>query len=233
MHEIDTTIDGVGDIVVCQPQKGFRFSTDALLLFLSLQDKNYSKILEIGSGCGIVSFLCSQRYQTSHVVAVELQDSMYSCLSAGIVQNGFETRITPLHADIGGVDLSEYTPFDLIVCNPPYRAAGSGQKSPYPVKNQAIYDDSLPPEKLFKAIKRNTSLSSDIAVCYTHDRHTAYVYAALAYDIYPQAMLSYIQGSGAMITVTLFTRIRHELPEHRFIVENSWKPKIDMLYKRG
>lgn len=233
MDETQFTIDGVGDIVVCQPRKGFRFCTDALLLYISLQKKEYSTILDIGAGTGVVSFLCTQRFPNATVVSVEIHDEMYTYLEKGIVENTLQDRICTFQGDIADTDLRQFRPFDLIVSNPPYRAAGSGQISPYSSKNSAIYDTTLSPEKLFESIQQNSNDRTDIAVCYSHDRHSTYLYAAMTYGIYPNTIISYIQGSGEMLTVTLFSRILNTYPEHRFVVENSWKSEIDLLYKGG
>ncbi len=254
----DITCDGVGGIFAYQPRKGFRFSSDSLLLYLTVPQNNYHSILEIGAGSGIVSFLLARRYPEATVTAVELQHEMFDCLCKGIDKNDLQKSVIPLFGDIDPIilpassadtkqalvnersfpELPENTlyidkPFDLIVCNPPYRAAGSGRLSPHESKNIAVYDDNLPPEKLFKVIRRLSGTTTTIVISYTHDRHDVYLHAAMAYDIYPTMIRSYMIASGTMITVTSFSRVRSELPEHRLIVENVWKADVAALYERG
>lgn len=254
----DITCDGVGGIFAYQPRKGFRFSSDSLLLYLTVPQNIYHSILEIGAGSGIVSFLLARHYPEATVTAVELQQEMFDCLCKGIDKNDLRNSVSPLLGDIDSyvmqlssadtkqarvdkrsiLELPENTlylekPFDLIVCNPPYRASGSGRLSPHDSKNIAVYDDNLPPEKLFKVIRRLSDTSTTIAISYTHDRHDVYLHAAMAYDMYPIMIRSYMIASGNMITVTSFSRVRSELPEHRLIVEDVWKADVAALYERG
>ncbi|HMA69060.1 MAG TPA: methyltransferase [Candidatus Mcinerneyibacterium sp.] len=147
------TLDGIGNIYIYQPKKGYRFSVDSILLFIYSPKKNIKKVLDIGAGTGICSFLFSRELPDSQITAVELQQEFSKLIKKGIEYNNFK-NIKVYNKNINRIYkkfLSET--FDLIISNPPYRKYGHGRLSKYKNKNFAIYDKYLKLNQLFNIVE--------------------------------------------------------------------------------
>jgi tRNA1Val (adenine37-N6)-methyltransferase len=140
----------VAGLKLIQPRKGFRISHDSLLLYLSLPAGSPS-VLDIGSGCGILSLLYAGDNPSSRVTGIDILQKNRDLALLNARRNGL-SRVRFLADDIRSFRGED--PYALIFSNPPYRKAGSGRLSPFPDKNIALYDSHLDFDSLFQAAQR-------------------------------------------------------------------------------
>lgn len=110
--------------------KEYSFTTDSLLLAEFSSPKFKEKILEIGSGCGVIPLTWCRDDLISHVDAVEIQENACNLFRRSILENKYEKKINLVNGDIKEVykDFS-INGYDIIVCNPPYKTFSSGLRS--------------------------------------------------------------------------------------------------------
>jgi tRNA1(Val) A37 N6-methylase TrmN6 len=135
----DETLDTFykGRILVLQRKDGFRFSVDAPLLADFIEIKEGDEVLEIGSGCGIISLLLSIK-PFRHIVALEVQPGLAELARRNVMLNNLEGRITIIQKDFR--EYHPYRKFDVIFSNPPYIKKNTGFLSPSPEKNIAKHE---------------------------------------------------------------------------------------------
>jgi tRNA1Val (adenine37-N6)-methyltransferase len=124
----DETLDSFyhGRILVLQKKKGYRFSVDAPLLADFVQTEEGDDVLELGTGCGIISLLLSVK-PFRHLTAVEIQPSLADLARRNVRINRLEERISVVEQD-----LMAFRPaggFDVIFSNPPYHKWNTGHLS--------------------------------------------------------------------------------------------------------
>ncbi len=130
---LDETTDSIlnGRLRLIQPRRGYRFSVDAILLGRFIRPRPKARILELGAGCGVISIMAAALYAPREVIALEVQEEMAALIERNAALNGLpivRAVVADLRARaIAGVDQAG---FDLVIANPPYRAAGSGRRSP-------------------------------------------------------------------------------------------------------
>ena len=113
----------------------YRFNEDSLKLvnFVATKIKEASKVIDVGSGCGVIGIEIAQKVSVDEVHFLELQPVFKDYLEQNI-----DLFIPHLQSEIFisslGVFKSE-TKYDLIVCNPPYYLPGAGQLGPNPHRN--------------------------------------------------------------------------------------------------
>lgn len=120
-----------GKLFCLQHRDGYRYSLDAILLAHFISPKPQEKILDLGSGCGIVSLLIAYRWPSVSICALEIQRNLVVLIDQNRKINHFEKRIEVIEGDfveIGG--LIRAGGFDRVVCNPPYGKIGCGRKNP-------------------------------------------------------------------------------------------------------
>jgi tRNA1Val (adenine37-N6)-methyltransferase len=128
--EMETTLDGIRDIKVYQNKDGYRFSVDALLLSSFVDVRHARKIIDLGSGSGIIGLLLARKYGGAEVSLLELQESLCRLGEKNIALNGLEGRVSVTRADIKNIPgLLPPISFDVAVSNPPFRKQKSGRLS--------------------------------------------------------------------------------------------------------
>jgi tRNA1Val (adenine37-N6)-methyltransferase len=127
---VNKTLDSIKGIELFQSKKGYRFSIDALLLEDFIAVKQYSKLLELGAGSGVVSLLLAKRLKHAKLVAVEIQDSLADSARKNVALNKLETRVEVFHEDIKNLrKIFDANTFDGVFTNPPFRKVRTGRLS--------------------------------------------------------------------------------------------------------
>jgi tRNA1Val (adenine37-N6)-methyltransferase len=125
----DTILNG--SITLIQPRHGYRFSVEAILLGRFARAKARDRVLELGAGCGVVSIMIALLCRPREVVAVEIQPSLAEMIKRNAAINRLQS-VRGICADVRSKKIGGLAPasFDLVVANPPYRAAATGRESP-------------------------------------------------------------------------------------------------------
>ncbi|MDJ0612670.1 MAG: methyltransferase [Rhizobiaceae bacterium] len=135
-----------GAFEVAQPAKeGHRAGLDALLLAASLKDETTGVLADLGAGCGTAGLAALNLHRELDLVAIELNEVMFSLLEFGLSRPGnsrFANRVQTLQADItlSGTDRLEQgiqdNSADHVIMNPPYNT-GSYRPPSNAVKHEA------------------------------------------------------------------------------------------------
>ena len=113
---------------IIQNKNGFCFGIDSVLLsdFAKNMRKN-SKVIDLGTGTGIINILLSGKTTAKELVGVEVQEEVADMAKRSVKLNGVEGKIEILNKNI--LDLSNiYNKgyFDVVVTNPPYKKINTG-----------------------------------------------------------------------------------------------------------
>ncbi len=115
-------------LIINQPEDGYRYSVDSLLLADFVKTRRNERLLELGTGCGVISLILARRNITLKIVAIEIQDALLDLARGNVRANGLETRIEVVHGDINRIaEFMEPSGFDQVVFNPPYRPVETGR----------------------------------------------------------------------------------------------------------
>lgn len=115
---------------VIQDNSSYCFSIDSMLLAQFIKVKKREKIIDLGTGCGIIPLLIYQPEKNNLIYGVEIQEKLASLARRSISLNNLEKHIFVLQEDINNLRekfSGEY--FDLITVNPPYIPDGRGKSS--------------------------------------------------------------------------------------------------------
>lgn len=118
MERID---DIGGGLRLIQRTDLFAFGTDAVLLsrFASLYAND--RVIDLGTGTGLVPLMLIQRKRVEKIVALELQSVLVNLCHRSVAMNKLEDIIEVIQGDIRKVrQIFAPESFDLATCNPPY-----------------------------------------------------------------------------------------------------------------
>ncbi|MBU0987479.1 MAG: methyltransferase, partial [Proteobacteria bacterium] len=120
-----------GRLQIRQPEHGYRFSIDAVLLAGHAAPQPQDLVLDLGTGCGIIPLILAYRNPKIKVYGVEVQQQLADLAGLNVKKNGMEDRIVVCCMDMKELPTDMIPgPMDLVVSNPPYRKALSGRLNP-------------------------------------------------------------------------------------------------------
>jgi tRNA1Val (adenine37-N6)-methyltransferase len=104
---------------------------DAVLLSGFTKVKPGAKVLDMGTGTGIIPILLEAKTQASHITALEIQDESADMARRSVLLNKLQDKIDIVTGDIKEAGLLfEAASFDVITCNPPYMIGQHGITNP-------------------------------------------------------------------------------------------------------
>jgi len=165
----DETLDswGKGAVRIIQKKTGYRFSIDSLILYEFIQVKNRSRILDLGTGSGILALLLARDYPLSRVIALELAGEFVDLVRRNIILNQFQDRISVIQGDLCQLPgFIKKGGFDAVVSNPPYRPLHRGRINPDSQKALARHEIRLTLPKLLKAVAHGLKVGGKWFVIY-------------------------------------------------------------------
>lgn len=128
-----------------------RVGTDGVLVAALAPTLPRGRILDIGTGCGVVALILAQHNPNSTVDAVEIDGQ-----SAAVAAQNFANSPWSERLRVFGTSAQEFartaSGYDLIVSNPPFFA--DSLKSPHEKRNLARHNDSLTFDELATAVKQ-------------------------------------------------------------------------------
>ena len=158
-------------VIINQNPEGYRYSVEPFLLAHWVHPADGSRILDIGTGCGVISLLLMGRQANLEITALEIQNSLYQSAVDNVESNGWSDRIQVLKGDYRSTG-GEWQPetFDWILSNPPYRKVNSGKINPCQEKAIARHELSLTLETLTETSAPLLKPGGKIALAYPYYR---------------------------------------------------------------
>lgn len=118
-----------GRLQVVQPRSGYRFSIDAVLLAHLAIVRRDDVVLELGTGCGIVTLMMAYRRRNLRLYGVEIQPELAEVARHNVTANGMQARIGILNMDMRLLSRDSISErIDMVVANPPYHQPGAGRR---------------------------------------------------------------------------------------------------------
>jgi len=103
---------------------------DSVILAKFVHTKNREKIIDLGTGCGVIPLLIYNPNIDNFIYAIEIQEKLADIAKRNVILNQLEENICVINDDIK--NLKQQFPgesFDVITTNPPYIQVGKGKIS--------------------------------------------------------------------------------------------------------
>ncbi|MEE1341904.1 MAG: tRNA1(Val) (adenine(37)-N6)-methyltransferase [Lachnospiraceae bacterium] len=126
---------------IIQNNEDFCFGIDAVLLSDFVKAKKGAKVIDLGTGTGIIPILLSAKTKAEHIYGLEIQEKSVNMARRSVQLNHLEDKIEILAGDIKeAATLMGAASFDVVVSNPPYMIASHGLNSAKESKNIARHE---------------------------------------------------------------------------------------------
>jgi len=124
-----------------QANCAMKVNTDGVLLAALADFKNPAKILDVGTGTGLIALMLAQKYTSAMVHAVEIDQNAADTAKLNFLNSPFSNRVALFHSSIKDYFTNSTDQYDLIISNPPF------------------FINSLSSQNAKKSVARHTDLS--------------------------------------------------------------------------
>lgn len=146
---------------ISQEKSELRVGTDGVLLGAWCDVNSTKRILDVGTGTGVIALMLAQR-SDSRIDAIEISAEACADASFNFQNSPWKERITLIEADFRQFSIANIPLFDLIVSNPPFFK--NSLRSANHSSSLARHDVSLTFEQLISGAKKLLSSEGRLAV---------------------------------------------------------------------
>lgn len=113
---------------IIQNKNGFCFGIDSILLSdFAKEIKKESRVIDLGTGTGIIGILLCAKTELSKMIGIEIQKEVYDMAKRSILLNKLEDKFEIINSNIKELeDKVEMGTCDAVVTNPPYKKQNTG-----------------------------------------------------------------------------------------------------------
>lgn len=175
---------------IIQNTEGFCFGIDSILLSnFANEIKKESKIIDLGTGTGIIGILLCAKIQNVKVVGVEIQEEVYEMAKRSIKLNKLEEKFTLLNTNIKELeDKEEIGTFDAVVTNPPYKKENTGLQNENQKKLISRHEITANLEDFIKISSKLLKDKKDLYMVHRPDRLVDIIELLRRYKLEPKKM---------------------------------------------
>lgn len=124
------SLDRKGYQIIQSPRR-FCFGMDAVLLAAFARNKEGDRVLDLGTGTGVIPILMEARYGKAEYRALEIQAASCDMARRSVALNGLENCIEIVEGDLKRAhEIFGAASFDVVTCNPPYMTDKHGLTNP-------------------------------------------------------------------------------------------------------
>ncbi len=127
--------------MLIQDPKRFCFGVDAVLLSGFAKAAKGDRVLDLGTGTGVIPILMEAKTNAAHFTGLEIQEESAQMAQRSVALNGLEDKIDIVCGDIKEADkIFKAASFDVITTNPPYMNTGGGIQNDFSPKAIARHE---------------------------------------------------------------------------------------------
>lgn len=191
-----------------------KVGTDGTLLGAWVDISSCKRILDIGTGTGLIALMIAQRNKDAIIDAIDIDLDACTQASENVNNSLFSKQIIIHHASFQSFTKTIKASYDLIVSNPPYFT--DSLKSPEKKRNLARHNDALTLSELINFSSTLLSTHGRIALILPyHERDKLLHYAALnrLYCVRQTNVIPTAGGQPKRLLTELSPQNSHSIPE--------------------
>lgn len=223
---------------IIQNKNKFCFGMDAVLLSTFSNVKRGEKVLDLGTGTGIIPILLEAKTEAIHISGLEIQEDSADMARRSILLNQLQEKIEIVTGDIKEAShLFGNSSFDVITCNPPYMIGNHGLKNEDLSKTIARHELLCNFEDIARESSKVLSPGGRIYLVHRPFRLAEIISTLIRFQLEPKRMrlvYPYIDKEPNMVLIEAKkggnSRLTIEKPLIIYQKKNSYTEEIIQLY---
>ncbi|WP_242826166.1 tRNA1(Val) (adenine(37)-N6)-methyltransferase [Butyrivibrio sp. VCB2006] len=162
---------------------------DAVLLSGFANAPEGGRVLDLGTGTGIIPILMAAKTKADELIGLEIQEESAEMANRSVLLNDLEARVKIVQGDIKEADqLFDAASFDVVTSNPPYMIGGHGLQNPDGPKAIARHEVLCDLEDVVKAAARLLKSGGKFYMVHRPFRLTEIMVLMHQYKVEPKRM---------------------------------------------
>lgn len=223
-----------------QKKDGFCFGVDAVLLADFADVRKGDRVIDLGSGTGIIAVLVSAK-RGAHVTGLEIQPELAEMSARSVEMNGIGDIVRMVCGDIReAVKLFGASSFDAVVTNPPYMNRGGGLLNPSNTKAISRHEILCTLEDVISAGNKLLCPGGRFSMVHRPERLADTICLMRANSIEPKYLRFVHPSPGKKPNMILINGTRNGRPmlkvmEPLYVYDSngSYSKEIDRIYGRS
>lgn len=208
---------------VIQSKSAMKIGTDAVLLgaWVSLTH-NELKVLDIGSGTGVLSLQLAQRSMADTIDAVEIDPGAFEECVTNFENSPWGDRLFCYHAGFLEFYSEIEETYDLIISNPPFFQSPLNSESKSNSRETARFQDRLNFEELLKGVSVLLTEEGQFSLILPYPEMEEFIQKAEDHALFPVAILNVRGHSSSPLKRSLITFRRNKeenIVQNELIIE--------------
>lgn len=175
--------------LIIQDPKRFCFGVDAVLLSDFAKAKKGEKVLDLGTGTGIIPVLMEAKSDGEHFWGLEIQAESAEMAQRSVELNGLAHKIDILQGDIKELaNIFKSATFDVITTNPPYMNTGGGITNDFSPKAIARHEVLVSLEDIAREASRLLKFGGRLYMVHRPHRLTDILCVLRQYKLEPKKL---------------------------------------------
>jgi len=184
----------INNLKIIQNPGFFCFGIDAVLLANFVTLKKASRVVDLGTGTGIIPILVAGKEPSSELIAIELQEKMAEMAARSVKLNNLQERIKILNIDLkDALGSLEANSFDAVTVNPPYMHA-EGLINPNDNKAISRHEVKCTLEDVMKVASKLLKFRGSLFMVHRPQRLTDIICLARSYRLEPKR-IQFVQST--------------------------------------
>lgn len=147
-----------------------KFWTDTVLLANFAKPKKSDNACDLGTGCGAIPLIWCRNAPPKSITAVEIQENACDMLQRSLALNNIQ-NISVINSDLRELDGKvQFSSYNLVVCNPPYKAEGTGIVNPNDAHKIARHEFSCTMQEIIQTASKLLNFSGRLCMCQRPER---------------------------------------------------------------
>ena len=239
----DETIDDLqcNDLMLIQKKSGFRFGIDAILLVNFVKAGKNDRILDIGTGTGIIPVLLLAKSKARSITGIDIQGHLIEMANRSAELNGINDRVHFMYMDVAdSIEFFEEGTFDVITTNPPYMKKGGGIINTSSSMAISKHEITCTLEDILRNSAKLLKNKGRFYMVHKPERLTDILYYMRIYKMEPK-ILRFVQPyEDQRPNLVLVGGVKNanpglitEKPLYVYKSKLEYSDEINMIYKRG
>lgn len=176
------------DLKIIQNKEGFCFGMDSVLLSdFAKEIKEGSKVVDLGTGTGILGILLCAKTKLSKIVGVEIQKDVADMAKRSVILNQLGEKFEIINQDIKELELKKGD-YDAVVMNPPYKGLDTGLTSEEERKLISRHEITASLEDFIKTASDLIKQNGEIYIVHRPERLVDLIFLLRKYHLEPKKM---------------------------------------------
>ncbi|MBO7215216.1 MAG: methyltransferase [Clostridia bacterium] len=210
----------IDNLKIYQDDELYRFTSDAVILSKFASAKKGDVVADFCSGSGIVGIhYYALNKNAKSVDLVEIQPELANLSKKSIKVNNLENVFTVINQPIQSLSKEFNDKYSLILCNPPYKKAGSGEVNGDIKIAMCRHEVTVTQEEIVEVASKKLKHGGRLCMCQRTERFTDLVLKMASVGLEPTKIQFVVTELGKAPYLFLIESVKGVKPQLKILPE--------------